>query len=63
MGKYNRTFDLDIEELELIETAIRQAVSDAEKSGIDPQDANDLLGKLHNQKIFFRPRKGIYVSG
>jgi len=23
----------------------------------------ELLGKIHNQKIFFRPEKGIYVSG
>lgn len=63
MGKYNRTFDLDLEELRLIETALRQAASDADASGIDPQDANDLLGKLHNQKVFYRPKDGVYVSG
>ena len=24
---------------------------------------NDLLGRLHNQKVFFRPRTGAYVGG
>ena len=24
---------------------------------------HELLGRLHNQKVFFRPRAGAYVSG
>jgi len=24
---------------------------------------HDLLGKLHNQKVFYRPRRKAYVSG
>ena len=62
MGKYNRTFDLSVEDMDLIETALRTAVRDDE-AGVDPKDANDLLGRLHNQKVFFRPKKGVYVSG
>ncbi|MFY0691950.1 MAG: hypothetical protein JXR14_08545 [Paracoccaceae bacterium] len=25
--------------------------------------ANDLLGRLHNQKIFYRPKAGAYIGG
>ena len=24
---------------------------------------HDLLGRLHNQKVFYRPRRGAYVGG
>lgn len=29
----------------------------------DLRTVQDLLGRLHNQKNFFRPRSGVYVGG
>ncbi|MFL4471957.1 hypothetical protein ACERZ8_19510 [Tateyamaria armeniaca] len=70
MPKYNTTFELSIEELDLIEDALRrrklaQTQSDlkAGKSGDGARQIHELLGKLHNQKTFYRPAKGTYVSG
>jgi len=62
MGKYNRTFDLTPKDMDLIEAALRTAAREPE-AGVDPREANDLLGRLHNQKVFYRPRKDVYVSG
>jgi hypothetical protein len=51
---YNRNFDLDIKDIELIEAALRaMPVS---------KEIHELLGKIHNQKIWYRP-KGTYVGG
>lgn len=81
MPQYNTSFDLSVEDMELIETALRdtkqtlssellEATDDPLRPCADSQplsDAmkqiNDLLGRLHNQKVFFRPKTGPYVSG
>ncbi|WP_299729920.1 hypothetical protein [uncultured Tateyamaria sp.] len=70
MPKYNTTFELSIEELDLIEDALRrrklaqtQADLKAGKSGDGARQIHELLGKLHNQKTFYRPAKGTYVGG
>ena len=59
MPKPNTRFELDVEDLDLIETALRKAKREAD---IDAREVADLLGRLHNQKEFYRP-KGTYVSG
>ena len=70
----NRTFDLSVEDLDLIETALRRkkrALNEARHGGAGaPEDAedvlkdiHDLLGRLHNQKTFYRPKQSVYVSG
>ena len=70
MPKYNTTFELNVAELDLIEDALRraklaqtQADLKAGKSGDDVREIHELLGKLHNQKTFYRPTKGTYVGG
>jgi len=68
MPRYNTKFDLSLEDMNLIETALRTAAriaarADDDAAGVDPREANELLGRLHNQKVFFRPRDGVYVSG
>lgn len=63
MAKYNTKFDLSPDDMEIIETALRSAAARSEETSIDPRVANDLLGRLHNQKIFYRPSKGVYISG
>ena len=62
MAKYNRTFDLSVEDMELIENALRTAAREPE-AGVCPREANELLGRLHNQKVFYRPKGEVYVSG
>ncbi|MCU9848812.1 hypothetical protein OEZ60_12445 [Defluviimonas sp. WL0024] len=75
MPHYNEMFELSVEDMDLIETALRHSrdsLSQAllERSAADHGDRADtlrriqeLLGRLHNQKIFYRPRSGVYVGG
>jgi hypothetical protein len=53
---YNKEFTLSIEDLELIEEALRKELHRTGSSKI-----SKLLGKLHNQKIWYRPDN--YISG
>jgi hypothetical protein len=62
LAKYNRTFDLSVEDMDLIESALRTAAREPE-AGVCAREANDLLGRLHNQKVFYRPKSEGYVSG
>lgn len=70
MPQPNRKFDLSVEDLDLIEAALRQTKARELSEDMAAQAANDnvrrihdLLGRLHNQKTFFRPSKGTYVGG
>lgn len=66
MTKYNRNFELSIEDLDRIEGALRDTKSKLVSSAADKEEVreiHELLGRLHNQKTFFRPRKGPYISG
>ncbi|MEM1372954.1 MAG: hypothetical protein AAGF78_01090 [Pseudomonadota bacterium] len=77
MPTYNKTFELTIEDLELIETALYRKKADlsAERLQAVQDDACSrdidgkireiagLLGRLHNQKLFYRPSRGVYVGG
>ncbi|MEL6518785.1 MAG: hypothetical protein AAFR34_03225 [Pseudomonadota bacterium] len=60
MPKYNKKFDLTPDDMDLIETAVRTATAN---DRIDPREAEDLLGRLHNQKVFYRPKDAVYISG
>lgn len=75
MPQYNDMFELSIEDMDLIEKALRQAMTfnAIEQAGETAEDRHnredtvrqmhDLLGRLHDQKIFYRPKSGTYVSG
>lgn len=81
MPRYNRTFELSIHDVDLIEEAMRARGRELCKmrlalSGDNPTDLQsvavieadqreneELLGRLHNQKIFYRPDTTPYVSG
>lgn len=65
MPKPNTKFDLSLEDMKLIETALRRAQSGAanDDAPVDARAVSDLLGRLHNQKTFYRPAKGVYVGG
>ena len=61
MAKPNENFKLSVQDVELIEQALRLRLSIADMD--EKREINELLGRLHNQKQFYRPSKLIYVSG
>ncbi|MEL6549154.1 MAG: hypothetical protein AAFQ54_02805 [Pseudomonadota bacterium] len=77
MAGYNKTFELSVEDLEMIETALYRKKAELARQRIDalkadavPEVLDDeireiagLLGRLHNQKVFYRPKRGVYVGG
>lgn len=81
MASYNRTFDLSIRDVDMIEEALRArgrelsrlrlALSEENPAHLesirvieqDQRENEELLGRLHDQKIFYRPKKAVYVGG
>ena len=64
MPAYNTKFDLTVADIDLIETALRAQSTPHQTPDTDTsRDVEDLLGRLHNQKIFYRPKSAAYVSG
>ena len=80
---YNRDFELDIDDIELIEHALgnqllrlsenrlalvqstvkpEHEISSVQEMDEKIKQINNLLGRLHNQKIWYRPQ-GVYVGG
>ena len=72
---YTRKFELDTTELELVENALRLELNKAQSFQKGCRDTRkesksdkaaallDLLGSLHNQKNWYRPKNGTYISG
>ncbi len=73
MVKPNNKFDLSVRDIEIIEQALRAkagrrglAIANGETS---PQlreelrELQELLGRIHDQKVWFRPKNKVYVSG
>ena len=66
MTKYNRNFELDIDDIEMIENALRETKGRkalSSEHAEEVREIHDLLGRLHNQKTFYRPKSGTYVGG
>ena len=55
MTKPNTEFKLTVRDIEIIEDALLQLEQTAE--------IQNLLGRIHNQKNWYRPKDTIYVSG
>ena len=71
MPAYNDTFAIDLEEMDLIEDALRNQVKSLSQAQSETADlekqrklraVKTLLGRLHNQKVFYRPKQG-YIGG
>jgi hypothetical protein len=73
MPRYNEMFELSVSDIDLIETALSQTrdtlsrdiagqSGNTEKS-VRLKQVQELLGRLHNQKIFYRPKDGVYIGG
>jgi hypothetical protein len=58
----NKNFKLEIDDIALIESALFEKLRNS-KSDIERKTINELLGKLHDQKNWYRPPNGVYVSG
>ena len=77
MPKHNENFELTLNDIDLIEAALHVTKRDLSlgriagtaemlptPAGDDPlRQIDDLLGRLHNQKVFYRPAKEPYVGG
>lgn len=71
MTAYNRKFELDLADIDMIEAALHGRMSELSKKGLTGEAAardkareiHDLLGRLHDQKVFYRPKTGAYVGG
>ena len=73
MSKPNTTFQLSVKDIKIIEEALNNKVARRSQrilEGEDPEilqseakEIRDLLGRLHQQKNWYRPSSGIYVSG
>ena len=53
--KPNTQFNLSVRDLELIENALHKQEQ--------TREVQELLGRLHNQKNWYRPKDAIYVGG
>lgn len=69
--KFNDKFDIDLGEMDLIEDALRGQIKvlsresmekACEDSAVRLREVKELLGRLHNQKVFYRPKQG-YLGG
>ena len=73
MVKANKKFNLSVRDIEIIEQALRAkagrrglAIANGETSPQLKEELNELqelLGRIHEQKIWFRPNDKTYVSG
>jgi hypothetical protein len=69
MVKHNTDFHLTMEDIDLIERALRKWLDSKDPAELLADDSdearmvNELLGRLHNQKIFFRPKDQVYIGG
>ena len=74
--KPNRNFDLSIRDIELIERALQGKISRRGISvALDPDsvyapelqaevdEMRDLLGRIHNQKVWYTPKDGRFQGG
>ncbi|WP_372574813.1 hypothetical protein [Ruegeria jejuensis] len=65
MPQYNDMFELTVEDMDLIERSLRSLPEALPSEGREETERkiHDLLGRLHNQKIFYRPKSGVYIGG
>jgi hypothetical protein len=68
-------FELSVDDMELIETGLRGTMATLSHAQLGESDdgkadreetvrrIQELLGRLHDQKIFYRPKRGVYVGG
>ena len=70
MANFNTKFELSVSDMTIIEDALRASklakTQEVKKKPMEKQNVreiHELLGRLHNQKNFYRPSNGIYIGG
>ena len=58
--KPNKKFELEVEDIELIEYSLRLYMA---KFKDETTDCTNLLAKLHHAKVWYRPKNKPYISG
>lgn len=66
--KPNDKFELNVSDIEIIENALIHKLKELSDENCDINEnkikkIHNLLGKLHQQKIWFRPKDETYISG
>ena len=71
--KPNYNFELSVKDISIIETALKNKIGRRSQriiEGEDPEmlqqemkEINELLGRLYNQKNFYRPKNTVYIGG
>ena len=72
--KPNTKFELSVNDIEIIEKALKakagrrgmkilKGEGDFDKLKVETDEIMDLLGRLHQQKIWYRPKNETYVGG
>lgn len=59
--KPNTEFKLSVSDLSLIESALHERIQNASMDEVER--IRELLGRLHNQKNWYRPKQDVYISG
>jgi hypothetical protein len=59
--KPNLKFNLDVNDIEIIEQALFDAQLKSDNEG--KKEIQNLRAKLHHQKTWYRPKNAIYVGG
>ncbi len=65
---FNTNFKMGLRDLDIIEVSLRQRLNELSKSKSKDQhkemaEIRDVLGSLHNQKVWYRPKSSVYVGG
>ena len=65
---FNTYFKMGLQDLDIIEVSLRQRLNELSKSKSKDQrremsEIRDVLGNLHNQKVWYRPKSSVYVGG
>ena len=71
---FNKNFKMGIGEIDVIEDSLRRRLNSLSKDAVERnvddvcvtgemEKIRSVLGQLHNQKIWYRPKASVYVSG
>lgn len=56
---YNKEFKLSVRDIQIIENALIAYMLDVK----NPEEIQNVLAKLHHQKVWYRPNDPKYVGG
>ena len=65
---YNTNFKMGLRDLDIIEVSLRQRLNELSQSTCkdhhrEMSEIRSVLGSLHNQKVWYRPKSSVYVGG